>query len=372
MQGSVRRRIAPEFNEARVIGAEQKSELFVAKRISDWWHETAYQIMFNGIRVFDLKATGRGIKAIAVCASEESVQGYNFEYAEPLKGERKGAPLLRISQVHKDERGAIYTAQYRGVEIYNFLVTNIGYARGGHSHPGPVNFHMIAGTGVWYMFVEGGEKIVVQSAGERVPVDAGVNHYFVSLTPTLKSEIASGGPKGEPFAATNDDRSRATVTYVNNRQGIVKWKQEFHEQVGIEASGLPDALRDAAEALLARDWNAKKFDYETMSRKVSEEIASVNHELYNKVEEMSSGLVKNIGGLRDCMQIADLTVQESLKKTLRSYMALLNNIEDIYLSQIVDYKSNVGMAMNAEDFEALNKNFISQSESIKASIRSMR
>ncbi|MDE1825048.1 MAG: hypothetical protein KGH61_02690 [Candidatus Micrarchaeota archaeon] len=371
MQGSARQRIAPEFGEARAIGSGQKPELFVAKRVSDWWHDTTYQIIFNGTRVFDLKATGSGIKAIAIWASGDSVLGYNFKYAEPLKGERKDAPLLRISEVQKDERGGIYIAEYRGVEIYNFLVTNPGYARGGHSHPGSVNFHMVSGTGVWYMLGDDGEKIVVQSAGERVSVEGGVNHYVVSLTPTLKSEIASEGPKGEPFTATNDERSRATVTYVNNRQGIVKWKQSCHEQIGIEASGLPDALRDAAEALLARDRSVKKFDYEAMGKKVSEEIASIDHALYKKVEEIALGLVRNISGLRDCMQIADLTVQESLRKTMRSYMAHLNSIEDIYLGEIVDYRNNVWMAMDAEDFETLNKNFVGQSELIKASIRSM-
>ncbi|MDE1850206.1 MAG: hypothetical protein KGH54_00215 [Candidatus Micrarchaeota archaeon] len=216
--------INPDLKEVMEIGSLRRPDtqaLLVAKKIANSEKETVYRIALNGKELFDLRATSwGGIEAIAINAPKESLTGYNLNYSIGSLKVNFEAPILEVRQINSDERGSISVVLYKGVEVYNMLATNTGFARGGHSHPDDVGFQMVEGIGVWYIRKNGVWKTVVQNKGDIVNVGADESHYVVALSPSLKSEIPKIRSADGKFKATNDD-SREIVDHINKRQAYV-------------------------------------------------------------------------------------------------------------------------------------------------------
>lgn len=201
--------------------------LFKAEKISESLNHTTYKISLNEKELFNLMGTNRGITAEPILATPENLKGYNFTYIIGKIKPDFEAPLLEVKTINSDQRGSISVVLFKGVEIYNMLATNRGYARGGHNHNNPVKFVDVYSEApiVWYIEKSPGKwETIIQREGGTVEVAGGQNHYVVALGASLKSELPKEGPKGEPFQATNDSVSRAIVDRINARQKEVDAK----------------------------------------------------------------------------------------------------------------------------------------------------
>jgi len=214
--------IKPELNEIMNIGALKRPEteaVLEAVKIKDSKRETVYRIVFNGAKMFDLRATDTwGIEAIPISVSKECVEPCNFSYFIGALKVDFEAPRLEVKQISNDERGSIFVVAYKGAEIYKMLATNTGFARGGHAHKVDFEFRSVVGTAVWHF--EEGDKFVVQGSGKSLSLSKGNVHYMVALEPSLNI----GFPKENvvniaPLA--NNPESRAVVDLMNARQSYV-------------------------------------------------------------------------------------------------------------------------------------------------------
>lgn len=215
-------KINPDLSEITNIGALRRAEseaTLGGSKIKENERETVYRIRFNGKDLFDLRATDmRGVEAIPIGVTQQSVEGCNFKYFIGAFKVDFNAPRLEIRQVSDDERGAIFVVQYKGAELYKMLLTNTGFARGGHAHDEDFEFRSVVGTVVWHLEKE--NKFVVQRAGEPLALSKGDVHYLVALEPSLNIGVPKDGSINVAPSASKPE-SRAVVDGINARQSYV-------------------------------------------------------------------------------------------------------------------------------------------------------
>ena len=89
---------------------------------------------------------------------------------------------MEMKKIHADERGDIYSIPLSDKKDIALLVTNKGFARGGHSHPNDDEYFIVV-KGIVKFWVDDTHELFHEGMSECVP--HGSRHFFVSLTDSI-------------------------------------------------------------------------------------------------------------------------------------------------------------------------------------------
>lgn len=178
----------------------------------------AMEIFFKEKAILYLVGSEEGISARAVNTTQLSADGFNWSFEEN-KGRIKTArlePLLSLSEVRSDSGSTTLSLNFIGARAYSFLVTQSGYARGGHSHPYPVDVYQPAGTSKWYLDNRVSETVVIQNAGDKpLRIEAGVVHWAIAMEDSFFRVVR---PPGQKIVSVPDLRASYRVREINQEQ----------------------------------------------------------------------------------------------------------------------------------------------------------
>lgn len=95
--------------------------------------------------------------------------------------------MLKLKQIHKDNRGEIYLLKgsLEEHEEITIFYTKKGFARGGCIHRTNGEFNIVMEGRICYFI---GEKEILLTKGNSVKIPSNSPHYFISLTNSLVME----------------------------------------------------------------------------------------------------------------------------------------------------------------------------------------
>lgn len=115
--------------------------------------------------------------------------------------------MLEMKKIHEDERGEIYSIPLSKHTDIAILITNKGYARGGHFHPDADEYFIVIKGMVKYFI---GEKSDFYHEGMADTVLKGESHYFVAHMDSIVLHWGATEKK-----TVKDDRYRKIVEEIN-------------------------------------------------------------------------------------------------------------------------------------------------------------
>lgn len=98
-------------------------------------------------------------------------------------------PLLAVAKKNSDSRGEKYLIDYGGKMVGNLIWTNLGYARGGHSHDQDVNLVILNGSGRTYVHRGKDWSKYDVKEGDTIAINARDSHFTIADTLMLTAEM---------------------------------------------------------------------------------------------------------------------------------------------------------------------------------------